>query len=51
MRYHPDVILKTESIPKERDDASKDFARINAAYEMLTGGGVGGGGGELVDRW
>ena len=44
MRYHPDVILTTESTPKERDEASKDFARINAAYEMLAGG-VGGGGG------
>jgi hypothetical protein len=43
MRYHPDVILTTDSTPKERDEASKDFARINAAYEMLTGGGVGGG--------
>ena len=38
MKYHPDVILNTDSSPKERDVASKDFARINAAYEMLTGG-------------
>lgn len=38
MKYHPDVILNTDSSPKERDAASKVFARINAAYETLTGG-------------
>jgi hypothetical protein len=38
MQYHPDVILNTDSSPTERDVASKDFARINAAYEMITGG-------------
>jgi len=38
MQYHPDVITTPESTEKEREEASKDFARINAAYEMLTGG-------------
>jgi len=42
MQYHPDVILGPDSTEKERDEASKGFARINAAYEMLTGGGKGG---------
>ncbi|KAL9190909.1 hypothetical protein ACHAXT_000615 [Thalassiosira profunda] len=41
MQYHPDVIVGPESSEKERDEASKDFARINAAYEMLSGGGKG----------
>ncbi|KAL7527323.1 hypothetical protein ACHAXR_001896, partial [Thalassiosira sp. AJA248-18] len=41
MQYHPDVILGPDSTGKERDEASKNFARINAAYEMLTGGGKG----------
>eukprot|EP00579_Thalassiosira_antarctica_P004288 CAMPEP_0201893858 /NCGR_PEP_ID=MMETSP0902-20130614/39526_1 /ASSEMBLY_ACC=CAM_ASM_000551 /TAXON_ID=420261 /ORGANISM="Thalassiosira antarctica, Strain CCMP982" /LENGTH=545 /DNA_ID=CAMNT_0048425763 /DNA_START=53 /DNA_END=1690 /DNA_ORIENTATION=- len=41
MQYHPDVILSPDSTKEERDVASKDFARINAAYEMLTGGGKG----------
>ena len=41
MQYHPDVITTPESTEKEREEASKDFARINAAYEMLTGGGKG----------
>lgn len=44
MQYHPDVICSTDSTAKERDVASKDFARINAAYEMLTGGNKGGAG-------
>mmetsp|Transcript_2060 Transcript_2060/g.4541 ORF Transcript_2060/g.4541 Transcript_2060/m.4541 type:complete len:583 (-) Transcript_2060:83-1831(-) len=38
MQYHPDVILGADSTATERDEASKNFARINAAYEMLTGG-------------
>ncbi|KAL3795622.1 hypothetical protein ACHAW5_002818 [Stephanodiscus triporus] len=41
MQYHPDVILTPDSTARDRDEASKDFARINAAYEMLTGGGKG----------
>jgi len=41
MQYHPDVITTPESTEKEREEASKDFARINAAYEMLTGGNKG----------
>ena len=49
MRYHPDVILDADSGKEERDVASRNFARINAAYETLTGGdksgGIGGGGG------
>jgi hypothetical protein len=42
MQYHPDVILTPDSSAAERDGASRDFARINAAYEMLTGGRRGG---------
>lgn len=38
MQYHPDIILGADSTATERDEASKNFARINAAYEMLTGG-------------
>ena len=41
LRYHPDVILNPDSTEDEREEASKNFARINAAYEMLTGGGKG----------
>ena len=41
MKYHPDVRLTPDSTNNEKDEASKDFARINAAYEMLTGGGKG----------
>lgn len=41
MQYHPDVILGPDSTELERDEASKNFARINAAYELLTGGGKG----------
>ncbi|KAL3823681.1 hypothetical protein ACHAXA_007252 [Cyclostephanos tholiformis] len=44
MQYHPDVILTPDSSATERDGASRDFARINAAYEMLTGGGRSDGG-------
>ncbi len=38
MQYHPDVLLDQDSTEAEREQASKNFARINAAYEMLTGG-------------
>ena len=41
MQYHPDVLLDQDSTEAERVEASKNFARINAAYEMLTGGGKG----------
>ena len=41
MQYHPDVIIGPDSTEVERDEASKNFARINAAYELLTGGGKG----------
>jgi curved DNA-binding protein CbpA len=41
MQYHPDVILGPDSTDLERDEASKNFARINAAYDLLTGGGKG----------
>jgi hypothetical protein len=41
MQYHPDVLLDQDSTKAEREEASKNFARINAAYEMLTGGGKG----------
>ncbi|KAL7548094.1 hypothetical protein ACHAWF_011381 [Thalassiosira exigua] len=42
MQYHPDVIVGPESSEAERAEASRNFARINAAYEMLNGGGTGG---------
>ena len=38
MQYHPDVLTGPDSTEKERDEASKNFARINGAYEFLTGG-------------
>lgn len=41
MKYHPDVVLGSESTAEERNKASKEFARINAAYAMLTGEGKG----------
>ena len=41
MQYHPDVLTGPDSTEKERDEASKNFARINGAYEMLTGGNKG----------
>lgn len=41
MQYHPDVLLGPDSTEKERDEASKNFARINGAYEILTGGNKG----------
>ena len=44
MRYHPDVVINTESSPEERRRASEEFAKINAAYEMLSGKGSGGAG-------
>jgi hypothetical protein len=40
MIYHPDVLTSTDSSEEERRIASEDFAKINAAYEMLTGGGT-----------
>ncbi|KAL7464909.1 hypothetical protein ACHAXS_005240 [Conticribra weissflogii] len=43
MQYHPDVVINADSTPEEREKASRDFARINAAYEMLKGGGRGSG--------
>mmetsp|Transcript_3578 Transcript_3578/g.8155 ORF Transcript_3578/g.8155 Transcript_3578/m.8155 type:complete len:569 (-) Transcript_3578:85-1791(-) len=37
MRYHPDVVINTESSPEERKRASEEFAKINAAYAILSG--------------
>lgn len=39
MIYHPDVITSADSTEDERRIASENFAKINAAYEMLSGGG------------
>lgn len=39
--YHPDVLTSADSSEEERRIASEDFAKINAAYEMLSGGGKG----------
>jgi len=44
MRYHPDVVVSTESTPEERKRASEEFAKVNAAYEILSGKGSGGAG-------
>ena len=44
MRYHPDVVISTDSSPEERRRASEEFAKINAAYEILSGKGSGGAG-------
>ncbi len=35
--YHPDVRLNASSSKQEREVATEDFARINAAYNFLTG--------------
>ena len=37
--YHPDVLTSSDSSEEERRVASENFAKINAAYEMLSGGG------------
>ena len=39
--YHPDVLTSSDSSEEERRIASENFAKINAAYEMLSGGGAG----------
>ena len=44
MRYHPDVVISTDSSPEERRRASEEFAKVNAAYEILSGKGSGGAG-------
>ena len=44
MKYHPDVVINTDSTPEERKRASEEFAKINAAYEILSGKGSGGAG-------
>jgi hypothetical protein len=44
MRYHPDVVISSDSTPEERKRASEEFAKINAAYEILSGKGSGGAG-------
>ncbi len=37
LKYHPDVRLNSTSTEQERKIANDDFAKINAAYAMLTG--------------
>mmetsp|Transcript_26656 Transcript_26656/g.40012 ORF Transcript_26656/g.40012 Transcript_26656/m.40012 type:complete len:479 (-) Transcript_26656:233-1669(-) len=37
LKYHPDVRLNTSSTDEERKKANDDFAKINAAYSLLTG--------------
>ena len=44
MKYHPDVVINADSTPEERKLASEEFAKINAAYEILSGKGSGGAG-------
>jgi hypothetical protein len=39
LRYHPDVVVGPGSTPEERREASEQFARVNAAYEALSGKG------------
>ena len=33
--YHPDVVVGPDATPDERTDANWDFARINAAFDIL----------------
>ena len=33
--YHPDVVVGPDASPNERKEANWDFARINAAYDIL----------------
>ena len=45
-RYHPDVVAGPDASPSERRGASRDFARVNAAFDILKRGeeeGAGGG--------
>lgn len=37
MKYHPDVVLDKNSSDEDRKRASENFAKINAAYEILSG--------------
>ncbi len=37
LQYHPDVRLNASSTEEERKVANDDFAKINAAYSLLTG--------------
>ncbi len=39
LKYHPDVRINTNSTEQEKKLANDDFAKINAAYAMLTGKG------------
>jgi len=45
MKYHPDVVLDKNSSDEDRKRASENFAKINAAYEILSGKRSGGGAG------
>jgi curved DNA-binding protein CbpA len=33
--YHPDIVVGPDASPEERKEANWDFARINAAYDIL----------------
>lgn len=48
LRYHPDVVCNPNSTDKERRMASDQFAKINAAYETLSGKGSGSGNGSAA---
>lgn len=39
MKYHPDVVINSDSTAEEKKRASDYFAQINAAYELLSGKG------------
>lgn len=39
LKYHPDVRINANSTEREKKIANDDFAKINAAYAMLTGKG------------
>lgn len=46
LKFHPDVVVTADSTSDEKRKANEDFAKINAAYEMLSGkngAGVGSG--------
>jgi len=37
LKYHPDVLVSNESTPEQKKEANDVFAKINWAYEILSG--------------
>eukprot|EP00565_Helicotheca_tamesis_P002022 CAMPEP_0185730496 /NCGR_PEP_ID=MMETSP1171-20130828/10055_1 /TAXON_ID=374046 /ORGANISM="Helicotheca tamensis, Strain CCMP826" /LENGTH=495 /DNA_ID=CAMNT_0028399553 /DNA_START=177 /DNA_END=1661 /DNA_ORIENTATION=- len=40
LRYHPDVVINSHSTDEDKKKANDNFARINGAYEALSGKGT-----------